>query len=148
MIDMNLCLEMKDAIPDIDIQNRVKDNIDQVFTTFLDPRGFFRENVGAEDDCFEGRVVNPGHTLEALWFIMDVATKVLGNASELIEKAGDCILKTLEFGWDKEYGGIFYFLDRLGTKYPETPKKFSYPWKLFFSPPPSETLFSHPKIFP
>ena len=33
---------------------------------------------------------------------------------KLIQKAVDITLNTLEYGWDKEYNGIFYFLDVQG----------------------------------
>ena len=33
---------------------------------------------------------------------------------ELIAKAKDTALKMLEYGWDKEFGGIYYFMDRKG----------------------------------
>ena len=73
------------------------------------------ENVapdGSHVDCFEGRVINPGHGIEAMWFMMDIAQRQ-GN-TQLIHQAIDVVLSTLEFGWDKEYGGIFYFLDADG----------------------------------
>jgi N-acylglucosamine 2-epimerase len=47
-----------------------------------------------------------------MWFIMDLADR-LGRPA-LIEKAIGIILRTLEYSWDKEYGGIYYFLDRRG----------------------------------
>lgn len=33
---------------------------------------------------------------------------------DLIGKAVEIALATIEYGWDKQYGGIFYFMDRLG----------------------------------
>ena len=47
-----------------------------------------------------------------MWFIMDLG-KRLGRP-ELIDKAVKIALSTIEYGWDKQYGGIFYFMDRLG----------------------------------
>ena len=63
-------------------------------------------------DCFEGRQVTPGHDIEAMWFIMDLGKRLA--RPELIEKAKDTTLRMAEYGWDKEYGGIYYFLDRKG----------------------------------
>ena len=77
------------------------------------------ENVSAIDgsmiDCFEGRTVNPGHDLESLWFLENLGVR-LGDKA-LIQKAVDISLSVIEYGWDKEYGGIFYFMDRKG--YPQ-----------------------------
>ena len=33
---------------------------------------------------------------------------------DLIEKAKDTALNMFDYGWDKEFGGIFYFMDRKG----------------------------------
>ena len=78
--------------------------------------GLIVENLSASDnslvDSFEGRSINPGHSLEAMWFIMDLG-KRLGRP-ELIQRAVEIALRTIEYGWDKQYGGIFYFMDRLG----------------------------------
>lgn len=49
-------------------------------------------------DCFEGRLLNPGHAIEAMWFIMDLGKRL--KKPEIIEKANSIMLKTLEYGWD------------------------------------------------
>jgi N-acylglucosamine 2-epimerase len=64
-------------------------------------------------DTYDGRLINPGHGIEAMWFLMDIAVKV--NNPSLITKATDICLQILEYGWDKEHGGIFYFLDAKGV---------------------------------
>jgi N-acylglucosamine 2-epimerase len=77
--------------------------------------GLILENVnpdGSFNDSFEGRLMNPGHAIEAMWFIMDLSVRL--NRPELAEKAVDIALRTLEYGWDEQYGGIFYFLDIKG----------------------------------
>jgi N-acylglucosamine 2-epimerase len=73
------------------------------------------EHLGVNNelvDCMDGRLLNPGHAIEAMWFIMDLG-KRLGDQA-LIDKAVDIALKEVEYGWDHQYGGIFYFMDRLG----------------------------------
>jgi N-acylglucosamine 2-epimerase len=47
-----------------------------------------------------------------MWFIMDLAVRK--NDSVLVHKAKDIMLHMLQLGWDKEFGGIFYFLDCKG----------------------------------
>ena len=77
--------------------------------------GLIVEHLGTDGqlvDCFDGRLLNPGHAIEAMWFIMDLG-KRLGR-QDLIEKAVEIALGEAEYGWDKEHGGIFYFMDRLG----------------------------------
>ena len=73
------------------------------------------EHLGTDGelvDCMDGRLLNPGHAIEALWFIMDLG-KRLGRPA-LIARAKNIALQEAEYGWDKQYGGIFYFMDRLG----------------------------------
>jgi N-acylglucosamine 2-epimerase len=87
------------------------------------------ENVtsdGAFSDTFDGRLLNPGHAIEAMWFIMDLGLRL--DRPELINKAVDITLDTLEYGWDKQHGGIFYFMDIKG--YP--PQQLEWDQKLWW----------------
>lgn len=70
------------------------------------PNGEFR------GDVTEGRVVNPGHDIECSWFLMEFANQ-MGDA-ELHKKAEDVFTFAIEAGWDKEYGGLLYFIDCKG----------------------------------
>jgi len=64
-------------------------------------------------DHFEGRMLNPGHAIEAAWFIMQEA-KYRNNDTRLIE-IGTTILDWMwQRGWDAEHGGIIYFRDVKG----------------------------------
>jgi 5-(carboxyamino)imidazole ribonucleotide synthase len=60
--------------------------------------GLIVENVTADteelSDSFEGRVLNPGHAIEAMWFIMDLGERL--NRPELIQKATEIALKVSE----------------------------------------------------
>lgn len=55
---------------------------------------------------------NPGHCIEAMWFVMHTARKAA--KPEVIEKASKVIEKTMEIGWDQEFGGLFHFVDKDG----------------------------------
>ena len=116
MILCNLSLELEHIIGKEKVNELVPDIIHEVMEVFYQPKlGLVLENVnidGSFADCFEGRLMNPGHTIEAMWFIMDLGIRV--NDTSLIDKAVTIMLNTLEYGWDKEYGGIFYFLDIQG----------------------------------
>jgi N-acylglucosamine 2-epimerase len=64
-------------------------------------------------DHFDGRTLNPGHAIEAAWFIMQEA-KYRDNDPHLI-KMGTTLLDWMwARGWDEEYGGILYFRDLKG----------------------------------
>lgn len=113
MILCNLVTEIADLLPESLIEETIDKGIHTVMDIFYQPAlGMILENVapdGSFVDCYEGRLVNPGHGIEAMWFIMDLAEKRGDKAT--IEKAVAITLSTLEFSWDKDFGGILYFLD-------------------------------------
>ncbi|WP_298649672.1 AGE family epimerase/isomerase [uncultured Proteiniphilum sp.] len=118
MILSNLTLEIEHLLDKEIVEQTMEECIHEVMEVFLRPElgGIIVENVnqdGSLSDSFSGRLVNPGHGIEAMWFIMDLGVRL--NRPELIRKATETTLKTLEYGWDKEYGGIFYFMDRKGV---------------------------------
>ena len=116
MILCNLALEMEHITGPQKVDELAPAIIHDVMNVFHKPEmGMVLENVSPEGgfvDCFEGRVTNPGHAIEAMWFIMDLGKRF--NDKDLIVRAKDVMLETLDFGWDREHGGIFYFLDAKG----------------------------------
>lgn len=117
MILCNLALEIEHLLDEDFLIRTIDTCIHEVMDVFYRPElgGIIVENVttdGKLHDSFDGRLVNPGHSIEAMWFIMDLGKRL--NRPDLIEKAKNITLKMLEYGWDKEYDGIFYFMDRLG----------------------------------
>ena len=100
--------------------DQVEKSIDLVLSDVMDKfyrpeLGLVVEHLNADgtlSDTFDGRLINPGHTLETTWFLMDLARR-RGDES-LAQKAVEIGLNTLDFGWDKEFGGLYYFMDRKG----------------------------------
>jgi N-acylglucosamine 2-epimerase len=113
MILCNLSLELEHILGAEQVDGFIPTVIHEVMNVFYQPdKGLILENVfedGSFCDSFEGRLLNPGHAIEAMWFIMDIGKRL--NDKELIVKAKDIMLRTLEYGWDKEHEGIFYFMD-------------------------------------
>ncbi|VEP14671.1 N-acyl-D-glucosamine 2-epimerase [Hyella patelloides LEGE 07179] len=124
MILANLSLEMDWLLKSVPrsgslrdrLQNILDRTVREIMTDFLDPeQGLLYENVtlnGSHIDCFDGRLINPGHGIEAMWFVMDIARR--RGDRVLIERAVEVVLSILNFGWDEQYGGIYYFLDAKG----------------------------------
>ena len=117
MILCNLALEIEPLLDEAFIEKTMDTCIHKVMDVFLRPElgGIVVENVNADgslSDTFEGRQLTPGHAIEAMWFIMDLGKRL--NRPELIEKAVQTTLKMIDYGWDKQYGGIYYFMDRKG----------------------------------
>lgn len=74
------------------------------------------ESVGPNGefyDTFDGRLVCPGHAIEAGWFILAEA-RHRGNDTRLIELGTRIIDWSLARGWDPQYGGLVYFTDARG----------------------------------
>jgi N-acylglucosamine 2-epimerase len=117
MILCNLSLELEHILGAAQVNSLIPVVIREVMEVFYqEDKGLILENVyedGRFCDSFEGRLINPGHAIEAMWFIMDLGRR-LGDEA-LLKKATAIMLRTLEYGWDTEYGGIFYFLDVKGT---------------------------------
>ena len=117
MIICNMALEVEDIIGDPAlIEGAIDRSVHEIVDVFWKPElGVILENLapdGSMVDCFEGRKVNPGHDLEAMWFLMNIGIR--RNDKALIDKAVEIALSVISYGWDKEYGGIFYFMDRKG----------------------------------
>jgi len=116
MILCNLSLIMEDLLGSEEVGRTIQPLIKEVMEVFYDREsGLILENVhpdGSLSDSFEGRLLNPGHSNESMWFMMDLAVR--NNDPSLIQKSVDILLHTTEYGWDKQYGGIFYFLDLHG----------------------------------
>lgn len=116
MILCNVALEIEPLLEKDFLDKTIETCVHEVMDVFYHPElGLIVEHLGTDNqlvDCMDGRLLNPGHAIEAMWFIMDLG-KRLGDQA-LIEKAVKIALAEVEYGWDKQYGGIFYFMDRLG----------------------------------
>lgn len=117
MILCNLALEIEHLLDAEFMQTTIEECIHEVMDVFYRPElGLIVENVAVGDeslsDSFDGRLINPGHAIEAMWFIMDLGKRL--QRPELIKKAADIAVQMIEFGWDERDGGIFYYLDRNG----------------------------------
>ncbi len=116
MILCNLSLELEELLRASEVNETVDVVVNEVMQTFRDTESnLIYENVaqdGSHVDSFEGRLINPGHGIEAMWFIMDIALR--RNIQALIKQAVDTILSILEYAWDTEYNGLYYFMDAQG----------------------------------
>lgn len=70
------------------------------------------ETVGINGEIIDtpaGRCINPGHSIEASWFLMQEAEH--RDDSELMQKALNILNWSLDLGWDKDFGGLLYYID-------------------------------------
>lgn len=85
-------------------------------------------------DITAGRVVNPGHDIECAWFLMEEANRISDRA--LHQASCDLFNDAIEAGWDKQYGGLLYFIDCLG----KPPEAYEHDMKLWW--PHNEILIA------
>jgi len=96
------------------------------------------ETVSPEGEVlsgYEGRLLNPGHAIEAGWFLQHWAQRL--KRPKLSQIATNMVRWSFDMGWDQEYGGIFYFLDAEGY----TPTQLEWDMKLWW--PHCEALYAH-----
>ncbi len=109
---------LRQALPDPAFCNRWIDHyIDEIRRYHMKPElETVLETTGPNGeflDHFDGRTLNPGHAIEAAWFILH-ESQVRGNDPALL-RMGLTILDWMWVrGWDREYGGITYFVDVRG----------------------------------
>ena len=86
-----------------------------------------------------GRVVNPGHDIECSWFVMEEAN--YEHNPDLHRQAVEMFDDAFTAGWDKEYGGLLYFIDCLG----KPPEAYEHDMKLWW--PHNEILIASMMIY-
>jgi len=120
-------------------EDRAQQCVDEIFKYFVKPDlKCLLENVAPDGTArlnyTEGRTVNPGHDIEGSWFILEHAKRT-GDTS-LVPKAAEIFDWAIEAGWDKEYGGLLYFVDCLGMP----PEAYEHDMKLWW--PHNEILIA------
>jgi N-acylglucosamine 2-epimerase len=94
----------------------IEETLEGLLPHYDQERGLLRENIALPGssiaDWPEGRFFNPGHSIECGWFMLHMLEHVPSAKHRQI--ALDVIERSLEVGWDQEYGGITYFMDLEG----------------------------------
>lgn len=114
MILIDTAARIREAIDDEVLTRQINDSIAELRRDFMKPEfKAILETVGPNGefiDSIAGRTINPGHSIETAWFILEEA-KYRGWDPEL-KKMGLTILDwSWNWGWDEQHGGIQYFKD-------------------------------------
>jgi N-acylglucosamine 2-epimerase len=121
MIGMGVAQEIRAALGERMVEGRtctewIDWNISQMERWFIRPDlRVVLETVGLDGEVLDhadGRTLNPGHAIEAAWFLLREARHRGDN--RLRDLAIDMIDWMWERGWDREHGGLFYFRDLRG----------------------------------
>ena len=116
MITITTAQELRDSIGFTDAEEWIDRSIEEIRSDHMKPElRCVLENVGKNGemiDHFDGRMLNPGHAIEASWFIMQEGK--IRNDPSLIKTGCQILDWSWERGWDNEFGGILYFVDMKG----------------------------------
>jgi len=116
MILLATAQELRRCGGDAELCRRVIDGILAELPLFVKPEfQCMLETVGPDGeflDTLEGRCVNPGHSLEAAWFLLEEAE--YRQDPQLRALALQITDWSFALGWDGESGGLLYFRDARG----------------------------------
>ena len=140
-----ICLNMSLIMLRCDPERRekylgcAKECVEHIFKYHYHPElGALLENVGPNGEArlgfTEGRILNPGHAIEGVWFLLEYAREI-GDAA-LVAKAEQIFNWSFDAGWDEEYGGLLYFTDVCGLP----PEAYEHDMKLWW--PHNEILIA------
>ena len=125
-------------------EQRAQQCVDEIFKYHVKPElKCLLESVGPDGaprlNYTEGRTINPGHDIEGVWFILEHAQRT--GQTDLIPQAAQIFDWAIEAGWDKEYGGLLYFVDCLGLP----PEAYEHDMKLWW--PHNEILIASMMLY-
>ena len=141
MIYLNMTSVMMKADPEnMELyEKRAAECVHDIFAYHVkDDLGCLLENVGLNGETYldvtDGRIINPGHDIEGVWFLLEHAKRT--GDQELIPKCETIFNRAINAGWDEEYGGLLYFIDCLGNP----PEAYEHDMKLWW--PHNEIMIS------
>jgi N-acylglucosamine 2-epimerase len=131
----DLMLKIDDQMP---YEQIIDAATDEIFNDFVrDEDQCVLEAVNSDGtrlDEPDGRVMNPGHAIEAAWFMLEIARR--RQNADLVNRAVQILDWSYDRGWDREFGGLYYFLDVAG----KPPTQLEHDMKLWW--PHCETLYA------
>ena len=114
MIMINVAHQLRDTIGDDRCEEWIGKWIDEIEHDFVkDDIRCVMEQVapdGSIIDHVDGRTLNPGHSIEGAWFILQEA-RYRNNDPRLISLGCRMLDYMWERGWDNEFGGLLYYRD-------------------------------------
>jgi N-acylglucosamine 2-epimerase len=104
MVTASMASEIARVDPDPRYSEILRECLQASLAFYDSKRRIFLEYPPA--DTPEGRLFCPGDSIEASWFLLHSGPNETMRALLL-----DSIEGALEFGWDREFGGLYYFMD-------------------------------------
>lgn len=97
--------------------------------------------IPIESKAPRDRLINPGHAIEAAWFLMDEYCMYPEKNAYLLPIAENIVNWMVDIGWDKQYGGLLSFVDAEGFP----PEQLEWDMKLWW--PQTELMIASLKLF-
>jgi N-acylglucosamine 2-epimerase len=138
MMKLCVCQELKNIADENYCRKHIDAAIKEIERHISDQYRCVLENVGPNGEFinhFDGRIINPGHGIEAGWFILHEALN-RNKDKYLIELGCKIVDYCWQIGWDKEYGGMLYFRDAKGLPVSEYWQDMKFWW------PQNETIIA------
>lgn len=113
MITINTAQQLRDSIDLQDADSWIDRSIEDIRRYHVKEEiECVMETVGLNGeilDHFDGRTLNPGHAIEGAWFIMAEGRR---RGDHSLIKLGCQMLDWMwKRGWDRDFGGMLYFVD-------------------------------------
>jgi N-acylglucosamine 2-epimerase len=116
MVLASIAIELAQVSDDPRYIQVMRDAMDGVVKHYDPKNRILIENVPLDgrdiSEWPEGRLFNPGHSIEVAWFLLHMLEFIPSAAHRTL--ALDALEGSLAYGWDPEYGGITYFMDTAG----------------------------------
>ena len=114
MILINVGSCIRKVVDDPKLTQQIDESIEKLKKYFIHPEfKCLLETVGENGEFIDTnmtRTINPGHSIETSWFIMEEA-KLRGWDKPMLDMALQVFDWSWDWGWDKQYGGIINFRD-------------------------------------
>ena len=138
MCRLNLADELFKLTGDEKYETIITDSVNDFFASFVKSKERVVLEMVSPDgqpiDTPMGRVMNPGHAIETAWFLTEIGRR--RNDRDLVDRSLQILDWSMEKGWDKEYGGLLYFVDVEGKPSPYLEHDMKLWW------PHSEALYA------
>ncbi|MBL8176370.1 MAG: AGE family epimerase/isomerase [Bryobacterales bacterium] len=131
-----MALELRAVDPDPCYDDLLRQCLSEAREHWLPSRRTLVENKAERLDSPDARLLCPGSALEVAWLMWHVLEALQSQDSGYERFLLDVIEGSLEAGWDREHGGLFYFLDAAG----EPPLQLEANMKLWW--PHTEAIYA------
>ena len=118
MILINTAMCVRQVYSDAKIDTLIMNNISDLENYFINEEyQALLETVGENGEFIDtiiGRTINPGHSIETAWFLMEVAQSFTQDKKRIENLALKILDWSWKWGWDEKFGGIINFKDCKG----------------------------------